>query len=177
MTVLAVEAASKDYAALCRRAPIKDYALPKMEAITIDLSVETITDSDSAEKRALEFERTLVGWSRRESWAGLTPLLHQLPDRGPPLDGEWVRSDKASTRLLYFSGVWRFITIAELDIPPGLPNSGSQTSALKQSIRLLGRKLANESTWLNYAVYWTANDPRDPSGFRRTACRFLGFGP
>jgi len=97
-------------------------------------------------------------------------------DVGPPLDGEWLISDSASVRLVYGAGVWRFITIREINDTKTAAADGTRYYALREPIELVAGKLAGELGRLRYAVYWGAPDPQDPSGMRRLASRFLGFG-
>lgn len=180
MKGLDLSAAQNDYAAL-QCGMLQGYAMPELTLVAIELATEVLIDRQSADAKVAAYEAKHIGWSRRESWSGRTPLVAggSNDEVGPPLDGEWRVSQSESVRLVYEGSLWRFITIREVNdraIPA--TNSSKRRDALKEYVHLVA-KPANDGGrdhgFLCYAVYWGAPDPNDVSGIRRIASRFIDF--
>jgi len=167
-----------DYVAL-REGALSGYAMPELTTVTIEVETEIVTDRQSAGARVTSYEAKHIGWCRRESFVGTSPIEGSGGNDqfGPPLDGEWRLSGLESIRLVFGGNVWRFIHIREVTGGP-TPTSKDvkRHDVLAEEVRLIG-KLKDESVQLRYVVYWGAPEPNDASGIRRMASRFVGFEP
>ena len=122
-------ATHRDYEALRRHD--RNTILAPLALIHLDVATPQYMSSRAdIEQRIAELDVSHTGWCRRESWAGPTPCA-PTAEAGPPLDGEWVSRDGASSlRLAFVGGCWTFWMLSERATEPNARPRPRAISAL-----------------------------------------------